>query len=491
MSELTNVSCLSSLIHKDFRAFQFVSLDDDQFAFYKHDQLNHGVEKWIKILKDLDLAENPKIGIIHELNFEYICIIFAAISIGANFVILDTRFDENSKHKIFLPLDVVIYDYTIDIKCDDLSYWDHGTQHLIDARLISKTSIYDVSTVDVVNANFKFDLSQTNILSATTSGTTGPVSPIAHSYQYLLDISQRNSKILDFSGRVAHLRNLYHGSSLPVFYLPSMIDSNFHFCIPWINEQGDNQELDLYLKSMTIQSELLGINHILFPYDYMIKKFLQSVSKSNLIFDNLKIYTLSYINEEYKSLIKDRNIEIVSIFGCTETSGPIMINTLSTANLDTFDPSIFHTVDDFFELTLLPNGTQVRSKNGLVDHFMHDIFEKIDDTHYKHMGRSNFYRVNETIIDSIKINNILDHLKIDGNIVVDSESQAIYLALWDHSDAATMVTLVNQELSTAFDNNRLQVTKCSNLNKFDFMSGIKLNLEIVKKFFRSNGEENV
>ena len=89
-----SVTCLNDLICQDFRCFQFATSEESgRFVFHKHDQLKSGVEKWTKIFQGLSLRKNPKIGIIHELNFEYICILFAAIQVGANFVILDSRFD--------------------------------------------------------------------------------------------------------------------------------------------------------------------------------------------------------------------------------------------------------------------------------------------------------------------------------------------------------------------------------------------------------------
>lgn len=481
---------LNDFINKNLRVFQ-LALDEDGNGplLHKPHHLQAGIAKWQQIFRSLDLDRpNPTIGLLHHLNFEYICMLYAAMSMGVNFVVLDARFDDQSTHKVFLPLDILVYDDNMDIMCDDPEYWKQNARNHIDARQVPKTRIGEADTGVRADVALDFDPAQAQILSSTTSGSTGQAKIVTHSYQYILDIAQRNADVLGFQGRAAHIKNLYHGSSMPVFYLPSLIRSDFHYCVPWAGTSS-LAEVKRYVKNDLGWSEHLDINHILFPHTYMIDKFLETVVDQNMIFSDLTVYTLSYIKPEYHRAIRGRNIRIVSIFGCTETSGPVLINTLSNDNIDEFDPMIFYSLDDFFEITLLPDGTRVRSKNGLVDHVMSDKFELISDGCYRHLGRSDLYRINDVVIDLARLADIRARFSTDLDIIIDTVEQKLYLALWEEQDPKEITDQVNQELDQTFGSELLYISETSNLNKLDYISGIKLSQELVREHFRNLGDQ--
>jgi len=485
------ISNLSDLVNSNARFFQ-ASIDDDGNGpfIYRHHHLEKGITKWINIYRSLNLQKtNPSIGLLHELNFEYICMLYAAIGIGANFVVLESKFDDSSSHKDFMPLDILVYDDTLDNMCDDMSYWNNNSQHRIDSRLLPKIKSSDenTDTNDISSIDLNFDWSKTQMLSSATSGSTGVSKKITHNYQYILDISQRNAEVLNFNGRVVHIKNLYHGSTMPVFYLPALLKSDFHFCAPWI-DSSNLEEIEKYIKNQLSWTEYLDINHILFPYTFMMDNFLNSVVKFNMSFTDLTVYTLSYIKPQYKNLIKGRNIKIVSIFGCTETSGPVMINSLTDSNAEEFDPTIFYTLDDYFTLTLLPDGTRVQTKNGWIDHVMDDKFKKIDHNCYQHLGKSNQYRINDVKIDLAKISNISKLIGFDGDIIVDEPQQSLYLVLWNNDDLQHLQDVVNQQLNLMFGSELVHISKAANLNKLEFISGIKINQDMIRQYFRNTEE---
>ncbi len=68
------ISNLSDLVNSNARFFQ-ASIDDDGNGpfIYRHHHLEKGITKWINIYRSLNLQKtNPSIGLLHELNFEYI-----------------------------------------------------------------------------------------------------------------------------------------------------------------------------------------------------------------------------------------------------------------------------------------------------------------------------------------------------------------------------------------------------------------------------------
>jgi acyl-CoA synthetase (AMP-forming)/AMP-acid ligase II len=471
---------LKELISPDIQLF---SLEGGPFL-HKHPQLIVGINKWKSVFKKYDLKENATIGVIHTINFEYICILYAAISSGFNFVILDSRFDDHSSHKQLLPLDIVVYNEILDYLCDSIDYWHQNAVHLIDSRQIPPTTI-DEQDHHKQLPLLDFDLKHHQILSSVTSGTTSVPKKVLHNYQYFIDIAKRNSKVLDLTGKVAHLKNLHHGSSLPVFFLPTIMSCNFHLCLTWIDQDDtDDEQKKLNLYDLVRWTEYLDINHILCPHSDMLSMFLEIVERRNMQFTNLKLYTLYYINPYLKKYIKNKNIEIISIFGCTETSGPVMLNKLNNNNADIFDPTIFYAPDDFFIIELKPAGTRIRSKCGTIDHFMHDKFTKLEDNCYQHLGRSNFYRINDVLINLDQLQKLKNNLNIDGEIVIDLPNQTLYLALWDQSDPISTQNQINKELKKIFKSNLIYVSKSANLKKINYMSGIKPNQELVRNYFR-------
>ena len=437
-----------------------------------------GVTKYRKLFQSFPVKKNATIGIIHTLNFEYFCIIYAAVSLGYNLIVLDQKFNNQSCHKGFLPLDFVVFDRLLEDTASNNLYWRTNARYQIDTTILDIVDLYQHT--ETLNLSMDFDFTHCSMLSSSTSGTVSEPKLVSHSYEYLLALAQRNAEVLHFSGRVAHFKNLHHGSSLPVFFLPSTVACDYHVCLPWKDIIGSPHNKQIYNYTAS-----LDINHLMFYRTDMLLDFLKHVLIEGLTFSDLTVYTLYYVDKDLHQYIKGKNIKIVSIFGCTETSGPIMINTLTNQNVDQFDPHVFYLLDDFFKVTIMPDGTRVQSQNGLVDHVIHDKFEQIGTATFRHLGRSDFFRINDTQISPEGLEQILVELKIPGHVVIDLPKQQLYLAVWDRSDLDSQLESVNKKLSAVYLTNGLTIKHAANLNKNDFMSGIKLNQEQLRSFFRT------
>jgi acyl-CoA synthetase (AMP-forming)/AMP-acid ligase II len=444
----------------------------------RYDELITAINKWQKIIQSNTTVENPKVGIIHELNFEYVALIYACINIGAEFIILDGIFNNNSKHNEFLPLDLVIGDHIID-QINSRAYWiEHNTP------IVDFNSTYSESDNLVVSDLNK--ISNYFLLGAATSGTTGSPKKVEHTYDFMLDLAVRNADILKLSGRVAHIKNLHHGSSLPVFFLPSLITSNFHFYTPLPVLTETEEALKHLSYYFTKWIEYLDINHINVPYTDLVENILKSIDQHNAQFSNLTLYTLSYIRPEWAQLIKGKNIKIVSIFGCTETSGPVLINQLDNTNLDTFDNTIFFALDDFYQIELLPHGTKVNDCKNRVNFTMSDIFTKVGSNEYKHQGRSDICRINDIELNISTIHNVANLVGIDGQIVVDKNRQKLYLAVWDNSEVLQSAKKVDTKLAELYYNSGpVKLSLAKHLDKNKYLSGIKVDMEKLRREFRN------
>lgn len=469
---------MHNLISKDIRLVSLTNIPQDSGSwFHRNTQLKIAIAKWQKIFQSYQPGPNPTIGIVHHIDFEYFAMVYAALGLGYNFVTLDHRFDNESFHKDLLPLDFVVYDHLVH-QTDSIEYWITNAKHCINAGQVPDTGPDQIEgQTDLVG--LEFDWSQFNMLTAVTSGSTSAPKKILHNYRYFIDVATRNARVLNFKGKAAHIRNLHHGSSLPVFFLPAVMSCDLHLCLPGFNTHKVLPQQEFCKIANCI--EYMDINHVMFPSPDLLLQFLKIVKHHNMHFTDLKLYTLQYIDPDLKEYIRDKNIEVISIFGCTELSGPIMINSLCNDNIDTFDPKIFYLLDDFFCIQLTDHGTEIESKSGLVKHFMHDQFEKVGAASYRHLGRSNVHNISGAVIDQPTLEKIPKVLNFDGQLIVDTNQQTLYLAVWNQDDCKKIQDSVNIELEKMFG---VKVSAAANLNKTDFVSGIKLNQEQVRNYFR-------
>ena len=474
---------MSQQIAKQIRVFENVLREGEGPFLYRHDELLKGIEEWTSRILSATTVKNPKIGISTEFNFRYFCILYACLNVGANLVILDAAHKHGSKHDPFLPLDLIIYDYILSQDPHAINYWSKNATVVLDCDKLPDFTVHSADPVD---------LNKFTMISATTSGTTATPKVVPHTYEYMLKCSERALKIFNFSGRIAHVKILHHGSTLPVFFLPSVLSdaSNFHYCAPYpanpMGMGGWSPEgiADVLDASYTRWMEYLDINHMLLPYTEIVEDILKSINRLDAYFTDLTLYTLSYIRPEWAELIRGRNIRVISIFGCTEASGPVLLSHLGNDNVDTFNNAVFYAVDDFFTITPVSNGTRIQ--NDYVDVVMGDLFEPLGNNRYKHLGRSDICRINDVQINVAEVLALVEKLGIKGQLVIDTQMEKIYLALWGKDlDVTKTSYIINKKLLSMYSH-VVKVSKTAIMDKDYYMSGIKLNMELLRHDFRNN-----
>lgn len=473
------MSNVEHLISPNFRAFDVVLKEGEGPFLYRRDELIAGIEKWTDIILSHTSVKNPKIGLTHEVNFEYMCILYAALNVGANLIILEARYQPGAKHDPFLPLDLMIYDHIDSTQPHIVKYFGGVSTKVIDCADVGEYSHHSVDA---------FDLSTYTMISATSSGTTEKPKEIPHFYNYMLAMVERNAKVFKFAGRTAHVKILHHGSSLPAYFLPAVMstDANMHVNLPYPTGVGEGWSPaligDILDTSFTCWLEYLDINHILLSYVEMAEDVLKSIHRRNAYFTDLTIYVLTYIRPEWYKYIQGRNIKIVSLFGSTESCGTVMISELNNDNGPTFDNTIYRPLDDCFKITADPQGT--RLQNDYIDVVVGDVFEDLGNNQYKHLGRADKCRINDVDLDLTDILTMVEKLNINGQLTVDTVMGKLYLALWDNNlDIKQTSYIINKQLASKYSS-MVQVSKCLPLDKTQFMSGIKLNMEQLREEFR-------
>lgn len=468
---------------------QFVgqNIPNDSVPFNR-DELTAKIDSWKYILKTQCNArhgESILIGL-QILNIDYLAICIASAELSLKIVVVDySRNDDfqdleysDPKTKILSPIDIFLHDFSkhaLDNEPKRFSKFVFFNTH--SNRTYSIIDDFDFTVKDPVEFSKIKDMMPAPsdiLLRCTSSGTTGTPKIVEHTHEFLFKISLRNSK--KFSGICVHTRNLNHGSSLAVYLLPTIMSERVTKHI--FRDLDENQPFDQFIENIVdVKDEL---EFIIFPYPFMVDEFIDASVRNNISWPNLNVQTLSYIQNKSKDAVDNGTFKsITSIFGSNETSGPVFELTIHKQNVSQ-DSSQFTKVDDFYGVELSDLGMlAVRMPVYATEIVTNDIFEKQQDF-YTHKGRSDLVKINGEVLD-IKVINDLNVKNTDIYLVTDSLQNCLYLACWRSLPEDTI-----SELKLFFKNtyDRIEITKVAVLTKKNFMSGIKIDNELLREYFR-------
>ena len=319
----------------------------------------------------------------------------------------------------------------------------------------------------------------------TSSGTTGTPKIIEHSHEFLFDLCQRNSKM--FYGNVVNEKCLGHGSGPATYFIPTLMSKYVKNVFNYWGDGCDFNHEDYFMRNKNI------FDHIMIAYTHDIDGYLNSINDENPP-SRTTIYTLSTIKKEWIPYVKENKIKnIVSLFGTSETSGPIFTNQADDEN---FVQNKFNLIDDYYKIrfaekNLLEVNIPIYGKKVCTN----DQFIIRSDGYY-HNGRSDLIRINEHIVDIKKYDQILESFKsvLDGKIIYDPAINEIYLAIWQtsilgdsnepgFSNLDFVVRMINTQIGTICWAHH--ISKYEVLNPNSFFTGIKMDNQLIRDYFRS------
>jgi len=461
-----------SIINQNIKYHDFGS--NKRYGAYGKHRTYSDLSKLVDAYKNLLIKYNAQPGmsvvIGEKTSTEQIAMVFACAELGLVITIASNvypagqdKYKADSLHptlRMLLPVDFyIIKDKNIRVENKNKLFYE-----------ISNTTIRtDNETLDYTPNNIIWAKDDSVFLKCTTSGTTGTPKIIEHTHEFLYELLKRNSKF--FYGNMATIANLNHGSSPATFFLPGLMSEkvNHYFNFFW-------QETELLKNALKEYADV--INHIMFPYTVLIDEII----KDGLHFKNGTIYTLSIIRKEWIPSVKNGKIkDIISIFGSNETSGPVMINQATDVD---FTENTYKLVDDFYKINVNSNSeleVTIPVYNKVA--YTNDKVE-LSNNKIKYLGRSNLYRINDLEID---ISNYQDEVKskMNADVIVDNLKNKIYLAIWDNSVKETDIN----QITDIFKNNSSglhSIDHYAYLEYKNFLSGVKLDNEALRQFFREN-----
>ena len=460
---------------------------NDDFVFrrgndsFDKSQIVQLINQWKALLFRKNVKKGDTIGLCTSvLDEKYFSLFFAATELGMKFVVFqrpEMMADlENYKLQIFKPIDYIVY--------DSLNRNNRVVKEFI-IRFSNYTFSIDEVTefrdVDYIS-NLIVATEDSDILLTTSSGTTNKPKLISHTHKFFYDLCKRNSSVMNFEkdDNVMHIRNLHHGSSLGVFFLPSIFSCNNHYSCEF--------EID---KTDTLLSQLneYNITKLSVPYNSVIEEILAS----SLDYPNLTIFNLAFLQQSWIKACKSNKVKsIKSIFGCNETSGPIFLPSIDS-DIEDFDPkNVGKMLDDFYQIKLEKNTLNVFV--GAYDKFIStgDRFDVIDNN-FIFLGKDQSFRINDIFIDVEDYKNFVSQNVSYPHIVVfDQEQEKIYLGITDDLDAAsighykTLNKKIKQKYSDLF-----QISNVKYIVREEHLYGIKIDHEKLRKFFRGEDVKEV
>jgi hypothetical protein len=200
----------------------------------------------------------------------------------------------------------------------------------------------------------------------------------------------------------------------------------------------------------------------------------------NSINSGITLYSLTYIRAEWKEHTRDGKVkDIISFFGSNETSGPTLINKVS---YDDFSRQRYHKVDDFYGLELRDTELIVTLPTYNAKIETKDEFLSNGET-FVHLGRNDMHRINGRFFMESSYQRVAKN-KLNSDLIFDSVHNRIYLAVWENDDDLdAKINEIQDELKQRSENDHY-ISKYKVLSYEDFLSGIKLDQELLREYFR-------
>lgn len=454
-------------------------------------ELSDKINFWKFILKYKCQAKSQESIVIgnQTIDINYFAIIFAAAELSLKIVIIDyIRSDKFKDHnyidpktEVLSPIDIFLHDFpkdTLKQLPDDFAKFSFFTKCSKRSYSIKEDIDFTINEDELKEAASVYPKPTDIIIRTTSSGTTETPKVIEHTHEFIYAVSIRNKQLYNNDTTAVHVKNLNHGASAAVTLFPVLAsDAVTQHLIYGIDEDADLNEFVALLAP-----HKNDIAYMSFPYPYLVDKFIAASNQIKIRWTKLTLVTLSYILESARLAVRDKLIKsVVSIFGATETIGPIFTNVIKEDTWDK-DPRYFNKVDNFYGIQLSDEGKiSVTPPVYNTATTTNDYF-KIEGEYFVHQGRSDLIRINGEKINLSTINSINNTYK-DSYVVVDTLNHCLYIALWKDMPDADIVIL-KQNVESHF--NRIKVTKVTLLETQNFYYGIKLDNELLREYFRNH-----
>lgn len=463
---------MTEIITRDFINKNIKYIDYEKKFEYDFDTLSCEIDAFKNLLQQHGVdANTPKSAVItFKPGLQQAACIFACFELAVQICLIDYDRGDNFKEKDYIDSKtkrLMPIDY-----CISEDNADSGKRAYF-SKVCNKLISYQDSELDYTPNADIFCNPDTLIMRCTSSGTTGTPKLIKHTHKFMYYLAKRNSKF--YYGNCALVYNLNHGSSFATYFLPIIHNASTSSIY---NISGSGKEF--------CRSKIIKLNKFLKNIDHIMLSYSRDIN--NIIFKStptVTIYTLSSISNNWKPC-KDRTVkDIVSFFGSNETSGPTLINKLSFAD---FQSNRYRTVDNFYNIEIKKDTLHV--KLPFYDDLEIDtkdlfVLDHSSDS-YTFKGRDDLIKINGSPVKQKAYTQIVKRIKIiDSEIIYDVQENQIYLAVWKEIKNLEYKVKILSARIEKLSLNTHSIDKYAVLNKEDFLTGVKVDNELIRDYFRN------
>ena len=428
---------------------------------YTYEDLSKTIDAYKNLLQHkYNAVEGQSVLIGEQSGRKQLALVFACLELGLTITIVDYSRTDNFQTDYFDPKTTLL----LPIHFFIVSTVDTTNKFTFFKEACETTIVLIDETLDYTPNQTVDAKPNTMLLKCTSSGTTGTPKIVHHTHEFIFAVAMRNATMFD--GVIGQAFNLSHGSSLATFFLPTLFSERV------------TDYINFYLPDTEKLIRKYSLDHLMLPYPDMIEVFIGQYKNS--INSGITLYSLTYIRAEWKEHTQDGKVkDIISFFGSNETSGPTLIN---KASYNDFSRQRYHKVDDFYGLELrdtelivtLPTyNTKIETK---------DEFLSNGET-FVHLGRNDMHRINGRFFMESSYQRVAKN-KLNSDLIFDSVHNRIYLAVWENDDNLdAKVNEIQDELKKRSENDHY-ISKYKVLSYEDFLSGIKLDQELLREYFR-------
>lgn len=464
---------MTDIITRDFINKEITFFDFKKNRMYDYDILSSEIDLYKNILIKHANGDTLNKSIIIGIppSIDQTACIFACFELGINICIIDyTRSDDFNKYEyidpkseLLLPIDFFVVLYARQLSENKFNYFN---------KICNNTIIVESLTELDYSKNKKIFIDpDTIIMRCTSSGTTGTPKIIKHSHRFMANLAIRNSMFYDKS--VGLTNNLNHGSSFATFFLPAIYSAAVKNFYNGSHHFDDEQNLTF----------LETVDHIMIPYSHQVSQY----SKTNFSRNKI-IYTLSSISSAHIEAFNNKCFkDLISFFGCNETSGPLLLNKTSSNPAST---ERYYEIDDFYKLVL--DNSELCVSVPYYDNKVintKDKFVKTELNEFLFLGRDDLKRINGFLIQDKLYSSIIKSEKLKNFVLVyDYSENKIYLAI-DFNETFIDDSIKNIRLKIkGWSMNRHTIDKFAVVHIKEFMSGVKIDNELLRYYFRRHIE---
>ena len=467
-----------SIINKDIIFFDINQKGKlVRYSYQEFEELVNQIKNYFISNYEIKSGETVLIGY-YGTCLRKIASFFACLELGLSISIIDYNItiispESTTKTQLLSPIHYFI--------CED----EHFPKEQPKSKyaILIKHCLNTIYSTDITNHQYNENVDheitinpKSIAMRCTSSGTTGTPKVIEHSHEFLFDLCERNSKM--FYGNVVNEKCLGHGSGPATYFIPTLMSKDVKSIFNYWGDGCDFNNEKYFMRNKNI------FDHIMIAYTHDIDGYLENINDSDPP-SRTTIYTLSTIKKEWISFVKENKIKnIISFFGTSETSGPIFINQARDEN---FIQNKFNLIDEYYQVSFTEKNlleVNIPTYNKKVctnDEFL------VNSEGLYHNGRSDLIRINGHFVDIKSYDRILEelNLSLDAKFIYDPAVNEIYLAIWKTDwDLDKLIDNINIKIGTICWAHH--ISKYELLNPDSFFTGIKMDNQLLRDYFRSN-----